>query len=122
MDALLLLQDSYTETSLVLLLTLALEFYQQDLHRQLFSLENAFFLKSIVVCSIYHLCAALTENIAVQLRFLFSLYSPFPAIPNWWIILLKCFICSHFVVVHMKVVSFYGPPINVMASFGYLVC
>ena len=46
-----------------------------------FSLKNASFLKSIVVCAIYHFCAALTENIAMQLRLLFSLH----------------FICNHVV-------------------------
>ena len=30
-----------------------------------------FFLKSIVLCSIYHFCAAFTENIAVRLRLLY---------------------------------------------------
>ena len=48
------------------------EFFHQDLHRHLFSLKKSFLLlKSNLVCSIEHFCVALTENIAVQLRFLF---------------------------------------------------
>ena len=52
-----------------------LEFFQQDLHRQLFLSKMGIFLTSIVSCSIYYFCATLTKNIAVRLRFLFKIES-----------------------------------------------
>ena len=52
-----------------------LEFFQQDLHRQLLLSKMGIFLTSIVVCSIYYFSATLTKNIAVRLRFLFKIES-----------------------------------------------
>ena len=70
-DAFILLQDSYTEDSLTFFLGW-LEFFHQDLQWHLFSLISVFFFKkSIILCWVNHLCASLTEIIAVWLRFLF---------------------------------------------------
>ena len=50
-----------------------LEFFHQDLHRTTFFPQKwVTFLKSFVVSSIYLFCAALTENVAVRLCFLFT--------------------------------------------------
>ena len=71
-DVFILLKDSYAGESLVVFLTLAWAFPSKS-PSTTFSLKSAFLsIKSIVVCSIYHFCATLTENIAVQLRLLLN--------------------------------------------------
>ena len=56
-EAFILLRDSYIEESLVLFLRLALILPSRSPSPNFFS-QRCFFSKSIVVCSIYHLCAA----------------------------------------------------------------
>ena len=74
-DALVLLQDSYTEDSSAFFLILAWILPSRPPSTTFFSQKCVSFSKSNVVCSIYRFCAALTENIAVRLCLLFFLIS-----------------------------------------------
>ena len=59
-----------------------LEFFHQDLHRQLFPPKMGSFIKSNVLCSMYHFYGTLTKNIAVRLRRLFLLLRNWSS-TNW---------------------------------------
>ena len=50
-----------------------LEFFHQDLHQQLFSLKSSFLFSKSNVSSIYPLCAAFTEKVALRLCFLLQM-------------------------------------------------
>ena len=64
------LQGSYTEESLVSVLTLAWDFPSRFPWTSFFSRKGVSFLKSIVGCTTCHFFADFRENIAVQLRVL----------------------------------------------------
>ena len=49
------------------------EILHHNFHRQIFSHSYVLLLKLLVVCSIYHCCAALTEHIAVRRCLLLSI-------------------------------------------------
>ena len=66
------LQDSQPEDSPLLFFTLAWILPSRSPSTTFFAQKCVSTLKSIVVGSIYHFCAALTENIAVRLHRLFS--------------------------------------------------
>ena len=71
-DAFRVLHDSYTEDSVVLFIIMPSSASRLP-STTFFLLKKISVLTSIVVCSVYHFCAALMRNMAMRLRLLFAL-------------------------------------------------